>query len=202
MSRTSRAGRRGASSTARDDIAKAARALFGDVGFDTATMRGIAHRAGVDQALIGYFFGSKQELFAQVMDLPLDPAVVIPHVTSGGPREVGERLARVVLEALDDPARRAVIEGMVRSAASHPHAAAMIRDRITATVLLPLASAVAGGAGEQNDAELRASLAMSQVLGLVMARHVVALEVLQAASTDVLIAQVAPTLQRHLVGGP
>ena len=90
---SSRVGRRGASSTARDDIAEAARELFGELGYDLASLRQIATRAGVDVALVSYFFGSKQRLFVEVIDLPFEPELVLPRVLGGDREGVGAALA-------------------------------------------------------------------------------------------------------------
>jgi hypothetical protein len=48
--------------------------------------------------------------------------------------------------------------------------------------------------------QLRASLAASQMAGLIMARYVVKLEPLASADSEELIPFLAPTLQRYLVG--
>lgn len=45
----------------------AAAELFADRGFDRTTVRDIAHRAGVNQALLFRYFGSKDALFEHVM---------------------------------------------------------------------------------------------------------------------------------------
>jgi hypothetical protein len=50
------------------------------------------------------------------------------------------------------------------------------------------------------DAELRVSLVGSQLVGLGIARHVLGIEPLASASTDQLVAAVAPNLQRYLTG--
>jgi len=69
-----RAGRRaGAGGESRDAILRAARVLFAQRGFRGTTMRAIAKRAGVDIALVHYFFGSKPKLFAASIELPIDP---------------------------------------------------------------------------------------------------------------------------------
>ncbi|MGD9958620.1 TetR family transcriptional regulator [Nocardioides sp.] len=190
-----RAGRRGASSTARDDISRAAVEVFAERGYDNAGLRQIADRAGVDPALINYFFGSKAELFAEVVGLPFRPADVLPGILDGDPDGIGERLATFVVAALADPGRRNTIVGMIRSAASHEVAAVMVRDKVTRELLLPIAAHLGS-----DRAEVRAGLAMSQVVGLAFARHVVGLEVLNTASQDALVAALAPTLQRYLAG--
>ena len=190
-----RSGRRGASSTARDDVARAAVEVFAERGYDNAGLRQIADRAAVDPALISYFFGSKAELFVEVVGLPFRPADVLPGILDGDPEGIGERLATFIVRALADTTRRDTIVGMIRSAASHEAAAAMVRDRVTRELLLPIASHLGA-----DNAEVRAGLAMSQVVGFAFARHVVGLEVLHAASEDVLVAALAPTLQRYLAG--
>ena len=50
------------------------------------------------------------------------------------------------------------------------------------------------------DAQLRASLVGSQVVGLVMARYVVAVEPLASLEADRLVDAVAATFQRYLAG--
>ncbi len=50
-----------------------------------------------------------------------------------------------------------------------------------------------------DDAALRANLVASQVVGLVMARYVVAVEPLASASPEAVCAAIAPNLQRYLV---
>jgi len=68
--RARRSGRRGGDSGTREAILAAARARFGDLGYDRATIRGIADDAGVDAALVHHFYGTKDQLFAAAMRLP------------------------------------------------------------------------------------------------------------------------------------
>jgi len=49
------------------EILAAADELFGDGGYDAVSVRDVAERAGVNKALVFYYFGSKEELFAQVL---------------------------------------------------------------------------------------------------------------------------------------
>lgn len=43
-------------------MARAAREQFAAGGYDRVTLRAVAAQAGVDAALVAYFFGSKREL--------------------------------------------------------------------------------------------------------------------------------------------
>ncbi|MDI6912505.1 helix-turn-helix domain-containing protein [Nocardioides sp.] len=53
-----RPGRRPGRSSTRDQIARAAREQFAAKGYDRVTLRAIATQAGVDAALVTYFYGS------------------------------------------------------------------------------------------------------------------------------------------------
>src|SRR4051794_41354956 len=82
-------GRRPAGSDSREEIVVAARRQFGELGYRRASMRGIAAEAGVDPRLILHFFGSKQELFVAVVDLPFDPATTFEQVLAAGAGGLG-----------------------------------------------------------------------------------------------------------------
>ena len=188
-------GRRPGETKTRDQIAAAARRLFADRGYDRASVRAIAAEAGVDPALVGHFFGSKERLFLAVVELPFRPEEAVGRLTVGDPDEAGTRLAEFVLGILEDPAGRARVTAMVRAAASEPRAAEVLRETITRQVIGPLARALGA-----DDAALRASLAGSQVVGLVMARYVVGVEPLASRPAAEVAAAIAPTLQRYLMG--
>ncbi len=189
------AGRRTGPSTSREEILAAARPLFAERGLHRTSVRAIAAEAGVDPALVMYFFGTKRGLFLEAIDLPVDPAVVLPAVLDGDRAEVGERLARFVVGALEDPGRRQRLAGLLQSASADPEIAEILRARLTRDILEPIAQ----GLGTDRP-EFRAAMAMSQIAGLTVARHVVGLDALRGAGADELVAALAPALQLHLVG--
>jgi AcrR family transcriptional regulator len=156
-------------------------------------MRSIALEAGVDPALVARFHGSKQQLFTTVVALPFDPAQVVALVLGGERATIGERLAGFIVGVLDSERGAATVTGIVRSAASEPAAARLVRERIGHDVLAPLAA----GLGSDHP-EVRAALVGSQLVGLVMARQVVGLPALTALGPDELSRLIAPTLQRYL----
>jgi AcrR family transcriptional regulator len=193
MSARARSGRRPGDSGTREAIREAASRMFGELGYEKASVRAIAKEAGVDPGLVTYFYGSKQELFAQVVDLPVDPTVLIPHILGEGSEGVGRRFAEFVVGLLESDEGRRRITGLVRSAASEPEAARIVRERVTRQILTPLAEGV--GADRP---ELRASFCSVQVVGLVMARYVVGIEPLASADPETVIDIIAPNLQRLL----
>lgn len=188
-----RTGRRPGISDTRARIAAAARAIFAERGIEGASIRAIGRAAGVDPALVHHQFGSKEALFLQVMDLPVDLAGGVGTLLAGGEEGIGERLATFVLAAWDRPEVRPIMLGVIRSAVTDPQAAALLRELVIARALRPLAA----GLGRP-DAELRAVLAGSQMVGLLMARFVVGIEPLASLDRDTLASAVGPTLQRYL----
>ena len=71
----------------------------------------------------------------------------------------------------------------------------MIRDILATRILEPLSR----GIGVARP-DLRAGFAMSQVVGLAIGRHVVAIPPLAAASHEELVAALAPSLAHYLAG--
>lgn len=188
-------GRRPGASGTRQAIVEAARRQFSELGYDRTSLRQVGLEAGVDPTLVSHFFGTKQQLFVEVVELPFQPGDVIPGLLEGPRDELGLRLARFVLQVLETPGSRARIVGMVRAAAAEPEAARLVREILTDQVLAPLAEGIGS-----DQAALRAGLAMSQVTGLTLARYVVAVEPLASWPAAQVISAIAPTLQRYLAG--
>jgi AcrR family transcriptional regulator len=188
-------GRRPGESGTREAIAQAAQRLFSELGYDRTTIRAIAAAADVDPALVNHFFGSKQDLFRAVTTLPVELAEVLPRIAEGPRSQAGLRLADYVMGVLEDPETRRAITGLVRAAASDPEAARVVREIVTARVLTPIAEHLAA-----DRPTLRASLINSQMVGLIMARYVLALEPLASLPRDEVVQAIAPNLQRYLTG--
>ena len=187
-------GRRPGASLTHAAIAEAATTLFAEVGYDRATVRAIAARAGVDPRLVTHHFGSKQELFVEVMAPPIDPAAIVAAI-GGDPAGAGERVARVMVATLSDEQARRRLVGLVRAAAAEPAAAVLLREVVERIVLAPVAAALPGP-----DAALRVAMAGAQAIGLVMVGHIVQVGPVAAAAPEDLVRLLAPVLQGYLVG--
>ena len=201
--RARRSGRRGGDSGTREAILAAARARFGDLGYDRATIRGIAADAGVDAALVHHFYGTKEQLFVAAMRLPVSPGDVIQAALaaaqdSGG--SVGEHMLRTVLGVWDVAEVRAMFLGLLRSATTSEQATAMLREFVTDAILSRLAEVAETLAPGADYADYRAALVASQVLGLALTRYVLGLDALKRASHEDLVAAIGPTLDRYLFG--
>ena len=200
--RGGRTGRRSGDSGTREAILAASRQRFAELGYDGATIRGIAADAGVDPALVHHFYGTKERLFAAAIQLPVVPGELIGGVLAAGAaepgRELGEQFARVALDAWESGEIRDAFLGLLRSAATSEQALTMLREFVTEAIVGRLAAAARGA--DPAEARYRAALAASQMLGLAVARYVVGLEPLTAASRDELAAAIGPTLDRYLTG--
>lgn len=196
---TGRSGRRPGPSGTREAILAAAQRQFAELGYDRASLRSIATEAGVDQKLVAYFFGTKQELFVAAVDLPYDPEATIPPVVQGDLDDLGQRAARAMVGVLEDPVTRARLVGIVRAAATEPAAAEMVRG-IRDHALRELRQALADVFAPA-EAELRVGLFNAQFFGLIMARYIVRVEPLASLPPDQLVACLAPALQ-HYASGP
>ncbi|MFS0892747.1 TetR family transcriptional regulator [Microbacterium sp. 179-I 3D3 NHS] len=188
-----RRGRPKGGSDSRERIIAAAVHEFGEQGYDGATVRSIAARAGVDSALVHHYFGTKADLFAEAVGIPLRPDVDVPAIVAGPRDEVGDRLVRYVLEAFEQPdiRRRGVM--LMRTA---------IGSRVTAPLLAGFLSRELIGRIARTlgvpDAELRATLVASQVSGMLLTRYVLRIAPIAAASVDELVRRIGPTVQRYL----
>lgn len=187
----SRTGRRPGAGGTREKILGAARAQFARHGYDGATVRGIAAAARVDPKLVLHYFESKDGVFRAAMEFPFDPAEEIPRLLQPGLDDLGVRLVRFFIDVWDSPAGSRA-HALIRSMVTSESAAALMRDFVRRELLARLAEAL-----ELDHAQVRASLAASQLIGLAMLRYVVRVEPLASAPPAKLASWIGPTLQRY-----
>ncbi|MFI1520818.1 TetR/AcrR family transcriptional regulator [Kitasatospora cineracea] len=188
-------GRRPGGGDTRGAVLAAARTEFAARGYQKASMRAIARAAGVDAALLHHYFGSKDRLFMAALEFPLDPRTVVESVFAGDPATVGERVAGFVLGLWEQPPVRERLLALVRTAAASEEVAALMRDFMVTELVARVA-----GLLDLPDPELRVELVMSQVVGLAMARYVIAVEPLASAPPEVLAPLLGRTVQGYLTG--
>lgn len=187
-------GRRPAGEDTRAALLDAARVEFIERGFDGATVRMIAQRAGVDPAMVNHWFGGKNALFVAVMELPVNPDEIVARVLDGPVEQMAERILRTFL-AVWDANGGGALAALMRSVASHEEAARMFREFVGRVIFGRVVSAVA-----PDRTELRAALCGTQIAGLALIRYVIHLEPLASADHDTVVGAIAPNLQRYLTG--
>lgn len=190
-----RRGRRPAGQETREALVEAARAVFAESGYDGATVRAIAAKAGVDAAMVNHWFGSKEGLFAQaVLELPFDPAELIQTVLDGPAEQLGERIVRTFVTRWDGAGGQ-VFTALIRSITSNEEALRAIREVLVKHLLTNITKATNG-----DRPEFRASLCATQIIGLGMVRYVGVFDPIATADVDTLAETIGPTLQRYLTG--
>lgn len=187
-------GRRPAGEDTRGAIVVAARAEFAEKGFDAASVRSVARRAGVDPALVRHYFGDKASLFAAgVIPQGVDPGRTAAGLVAEGVDGLGERLLRTVLGVWDSDGGvtfRAVFSA-IGSQEVPPH---LVMGYVGREVFSQVVRVLPGP-----DQALRVSLVASHVVGVLVARHVLGVEPVASLDADRLAALVGPTLQCYLV---
>lgn len=194
MSETRRAGRWRTGQQNKQRIIAAARERFMRDGYEKATVRAIAADAGVDVAMVYYFFGNKDGLFtASALTGPEHPLHQLATLLDEGAEQIGERLVRRFFEHWDHGGVFEPLLTLWRSAAIQPLARAVLHDSLAG----PIAKRVAAEF-QVSDAELRVELVASHLAGLAFARYQLRLEPIASAAVEDLVAWVGPTVQRYL----
>lgn len=176
-------------------ITTAARASFAENGWAGTTMRAVAKSAGVDPALVHYYFDSKEQLLDASTMPPAGWVATLQEIPSVPLRERGEAIVRRVIWAWTRPEIREVLRSILLTAAHEERTRQKLRAFFAAT-LLP----AVGGRFDEPERNLRASLVAAQVSGVIMIRWIWAIEPLASVTDEQLVALVAPTLQRYLSG--
>jgi AcrR family transcriptional regulator len=145
-------------------------------------VRAIAQRAKVDPSLVIQHYGSKNDLFAIATQL---------HRESTDDN-VAEHLFDVLDVRLDEPPPET--RALVRSMLTAPEATSAMKESLDERVA-NLARAMDDG-----DADLRAALAVSSILGLTIARHFLKLDALTEISEEQIETTLRPWLTAALSG--
>lgn len=189
-------GRRPAGgSDTREAILTAAGELFAEVGFERATMREVATRAGVDPALIHHYFVNKDGLLAAALALPVDPAALLAGLDQDPGRAGGAIVRRVLGVWEADPETRRRMLALMRVGLSHEHAAGVLRDLLGSTILTAMARVVA-----EDDRPLRAALVGTQMGGLLLGRYLLGIPAVRDATPEQLVVAIGPVVQHYLTG--
>src|SRR6185437_2623984 len=140
-------------------ILAAAAQVFVATGYERATIRAVAAAAEVDAGLVMHYFGSKQELFRQVIgDTP------VPEV-SGPPEQATEQLLATLADRLaNEPVASLTL---LRSMLTNPDAASVLVAGM-ARYQEEIAQAIPA-----DDAGLRAAVIGAVILGITVSRHLI-----------------------------
>ncbi|MEB3032838.1 TetR/AcrR family transcriptional regulator [[Mycobacterium] nativiensis] len=194
MTEPGRAGRWRSGQQNKQRIIESAREHFMRHGYEQATVRRIAADAGVDVAMVYYFFDNKEGLFsAAVLDIPEHPLHQLAALLDESPDDIGARLVRHFFQRSDEGTLFDPLLTVWRSAAVQPLARRLLHD----TLAGPVAERVAATFGVDN-AVLRVEFVASHMVGLAFARYQLKIEPLASIGVEDLVTWIGPTVQRYL----
>ncbi|MFD7659823.1 TetR family transcriptional regulator [Actinosynnema sp. NPDC059797] len=170
-------------------ILDAARAAFAERGYDRATIREIAQRAGVTHGLVMRHFTSKEQLFLAAVPGPRDLGELLP-----GPLEtLPERVASGFVDRMERAGGGDPFLALIRGAASDEAAATRLYEAMRATSLTAYLAVITG-----SDVEERVDLLAAHLIGVAFSRYVVRSGPLAAMPADRLVAHLTRTLRTIL----
>jgi AcrR family transcriptional regulator len=195
MKATNPARRRNAAAT-REAILLSARRAFARAGYDGAGVREIAAGAGVTAMLVNRYFGSKEQLFAEVIAATMASPTILTRENLQSAR-LGETIAARLVDITrtgDTPLEGFLI--MLHSASSR-RSAEIGREQIENGHQKVMTGALRGPS-----APLRAALILSIVAGFQVMRQMIGLSALAEADPAALTRLLAPLFQRLIDGDP
>lgn len=172
-----------------------AREMFAQAGYDGVSVRSIATSAGVDQALVHRYFGTKQALFLAATELPSSLDAVMGHVMDLPDDQLGAGLVTAAVTLWDSEAAPSLVSA-ARSVLSSPEGAPVVRDVVFGVILRDLPARVeAYGQGQR-----RVALVATQMVGLLASRKLLGMEGIKTMPVEEVAALIGPTIQRYLTG--
>ncbi|HEY0044566.1 MAG TPA: TetR family transcriptional regulator [Allosphingosinicella sp.] len=174
-------------------LLQSARRRFLEESYNDVGLRDIARDAGVDVALVARYFGSKEDLFREVLRGTC-PDWLDPEVTAEG---LPSFLAKLVVQGAgeaEEPENANRLLIILRSSSS-PAMAQLVSSSFEEDVLEPLARLLPG-----DDAKVRAAMAMSILMGIKVLRTVMSVEPLLVCKHVDLEAKVERLLRQALFG--
>jgi AcrR family transcriptional regulator len=188
-------GRPAGNSNTRERILASARELFARNGIKNTSIRAVASAAGVDSALVHHYFGTKEQLFAAAIHIPIDPMDVIGPLREVPVEELGHRIPSILLALWDSEVGASFI-ATLRSILAGSEAnlfPTFIQDVIGVEVGARVDSPPGTGL-------IRVQFVASQLVGIIMARYILELEPFASLPAQQIADTVGPNLQRYLTG--
>ena len=192
---TKRPGRPPGPSDTRDRILTSARELFARNGIDKTSIRSIAASAGVDAALVHHYFGTKQQLFAAAIHIPIDPMQVIGPMRETPVDELGLKLPSMLLPLWDSELGSGFIATLRSLLAGND--VRLVRSFLQEVISVEVGKRVDDPPGS---GRIRVQFVASQLVGVVMARYILELEPFKSLPVQQVAETIAPNLQHYLTG--
>lgn len=172
-------------------ILEVARRRFLEGGYQAVTLRSVAAEAGVDVALISYYFGAKRGLISEILALSAHPADVLDSAAAGvDPAAFPQRALRGLLALWEEPDSGAPLRALVAGAAHDAALASLVKEMVEREMVDRLAARIGGA-----DARKRAAAFCGQIAGLVITRYILRIEPVASMTHDEIVRQYVPALR-------
>ena len=188
-------GRPAGNSNTRERILASARELFARNGISNTSIRAVAAAAGVDSALVHHYFGTKEQLFAAAVHIPIDPMDVVGPLREVPIEDLGHRIPSILLALWDSEVGASFI-ATLRSILAGTEInlfRTFIQDVIGAEIGPRIDTPAGSGL-------VRIQFVASQLVGVIMARYILELEPFASLPAQQVADTIAPNLQRYLTG--
>jgi AcrR family transcriptional regulator len=190
-----RRGRPPGTSDTRDRILSSARELFARNGIDKTSIRAIAADASVDPALVHHYFGTKTQLFAAAIHIPIDPMAVIGPLREVPVERLGYVLPSILLPLWDSELGKGFVATLRSILAGND--VSLVRSFLQEIITVEVGSRVDNPPGS---GPIRVQFVASQLVGVVMARYILELDPFRSLPVEQIAETIAPNLQRYLTG--
>lgn len=155
----------------------------------------MAAAADVDSALVHHYFGTKEQLFAAAVHIPIDPMDVVGPLRDVPVEELGYKLPSMLLQLWDSEIGAAFI-ATLRSILAGSEVN-LFRTFIQDVIAVQVGTRVDDPPGS---GIIRIQFVASQLVGVVMARYILELEPFASLPAQQIADTIAPNLQRYLTG--
>jgi AcrR family transcriptional regulator len=169
--------------------------LFARNGIANTSIRAVAAAAEVDSALVHHYFGTKEQLFAAAVRIPIDPMDVIGPLRETPVEELGHKIPSMLLPLWDSEMGAGFI-ATLRSILAGSEVN-LFRSFIQDVIAAEVGSRVDNPPGS---GIIRIQFVASQLVGVVMARYILDLEPFSSLPPEQIADTIAPNLQRYLTG--
>ncbi|MDH6247669.1 TetR family transcriptional regulator [Mycobacterium sp. OTB74] len=195
MTGRKRPGRPAGATDTKEQIRDCARELFARNGFQNTSIRSIAAAARVDSALVHHYFGTKQQLFASAVHIPIDPAQVLGPLHDTPVEDLGLTLPALLLPLWDSELGTSFIAALRSMLAGDE--VNLLRTFLQEVITTEVGPRVDNPPGT---GRLRVQFVASQLIGVVLTRYIFELEPFASLPVDQIVETIGPNLQRYFTG--
>jgi AcrR family transcriptional regulator len=185
-------GPRGHRGVLEEHIVRIARASFATSGYAGTSMRSVALAAGVDPALLHYYFQNKRGLLEAALVPPIGFLKGITEASKAPMQHRGRSLVEAMLTSWEQPEIAETLRSIILTAAHEPIAMQRLREVFAVHILKVVEENL-----PEDEKHLRVGLIASQLVGLAMTRYVWQVALVNLPPQQI-VELIAPTIQRYL----